>query len=257
MTLQNDTPYAAAMVPTTAVDGRLQATFVIKATHTETDGRWCPATEQEPVLFSDEHVGEPGTSPIRVPSDLADQKPQAEVLVAFPKPLPPLPQTTSFGLFGAGIARQTMNLLDLGAVLRGESRRRRFAGTYDAAWQQQRMPLLPLDFDARYHMAAAPEQWLPKPLLGGEPIRVDGLELRGSWTFTVPKERLLVSANRRGERTVHAAVLDTILIWAGLRRVSCVYRCSLPLRREIRELHGAAIGRVLPSTAAELLRERR
>ncbi len=50
--------------------------------------------------------------------------------------------------------------------------RRKWAGTYDAAWQASRHPLLPRDFNPLFHQAAPPDQ--QHALEGREPVRIDG-----------------------------------------------------------------------------------
>ena len=46
--------------------------------------------------------------------------------------------------------------------------RRAFAGTYDEAWQQNRAPYLPEDFDPRFFNAAHPDLIFDRHLVGGE-----------------------------------------------------------------------------------------
>jgi hypothetical protein len=50
--------------------------------------------------------------------------------------------------------------------------RAKFAGTYDAAWNETRKPLLPVDFDRRFFNAAAPGLIAPGYLRGNEDVVV-------------------------------------------------------------------------------------
>lgn len=68
--------------------------------------------------------------------------------------------------------------------------RRSYAGTYDEAWQRDRFPLLPLDFDPRFHNKAAPGLVARRHLRGGEPFEVVGCTpddvVRGELPRTAP-----------------------------------------------------------------------
>jgi hypothetical protein len=57
--------------------------------------------------------------------------------------------------------------------------RRQHAGTFDAAWQRERAPYLPLDFDARYFHTAPAGLIAPGFLQGGEPVELAGFTLGG------------------------------------------------------------------------------
>lgn len=50
------------------------------------------------------------------------------------------------------------------------------AGTYDAAWEQKRKPLLPDDFDPRFCNAVADRQCFPEFAKGDETIELQGLQ---------------------------------------------------------------------------------
>lgn len=67
----------------------------------------------------------------------------------------------------------------LGAIARHWAPRRAYAGTYDEAWKRDRMPLPPLDLDARFHQCAPPEMVAPAPLRGGEPVFVENMSEGG------------------------------------------------------------------------------
>src|SRR5262245_21222552 len=61
-----------------------------------------------------------------------------------------------------------------------------FAGTWDERWRQDRCPLLPLDFDERYHNGAPADQIATPHLAGGEPVAVTGASPRGELRFDLP-----------------------------------------------------------------------
>jgi hypothetical protein len=64
--------------------------------------------------------------------------------------------------------------------------RAQYAGTYDARWQQERAPLLPSDFDQRFHHAAPPDQIVAGYVQGGEPVEVVGCTPQGTLGFALP-----------------------------------------------------------------------
>ncbi len=61
-----------------------------------------------------------------------------------------------------------------------------YAGTYDEAWQQQRMPLLPKDFDRRFFNSASPGLVAPMYLLGNEPVLIENASALGRLSFYLP-----------------------------------------------------------------------
>jgi hypothetical protein len=73
--------------------------------------------------------------------------------------------------------------------------RRPYAGTYDEAWVDEQCPLLPEDFDTRFHCCAAPGLSTEEPLVGGEPVEVSGCTRNGRLAFQLPQVRLDVSAD--------------------------------------------------------------
>jgi hypothetical protein len=72
--------------------------------------------------------------------------------------------------------------------------RRRFAGTYDQAWQEERCPLLPLDFDERFFNSAAPGLTAKGYLAGGERVEVRGCTRSGKLAFALPSVALRAEA---------------------------------------------------------------
>jgi hypothetical protein len=107
--------------------------------------------------------------------------------------------------------------------------RRRFAGTYDEAWQKDRCPLLPEDFDQRFHCNAAPGLTSKEPLVGGEPVEVTGCTRGGRLAFRLPRVALDVQATLGKSVepvpmvlngvTVDAESLQLRMLWRGALRV--------------------------------------
>ena len=74
------------------------------------------------------------------------------------------------------------------------SPRRELAGTFDGAWMETRMPLMPRDFDARHNNLAHPSLLFDRPVPPGETIGVLGMTLRGTLVFTLPPLPLVMRA---------------------------------------------------------------
>lgn len=107
-----------------------------------------------------------------------------------------------------------------------------YAGTYDEAWMETRMPLLPVDFDDRFHVCVPPDQWSETPLRSDEPIEVLGATPEGAWRFQLPRIAPGFSSVVLGRRQEHRTHLDTVLIDADVRRVELTWRAAIPLPRK-------------------------
>lgn len=124
--------------------------------------------------------------------------------------------------------------------------RKQFAGTYDADWQREVAPLLPIDFDERYHQCAPLDQQMPYPQ-GGESVRLYHMMAgRPDVQFTLP---LFNNMQIRILRTDYSteepqAVVDTLYFEPDAQRFSAIWRVSLPIRRRLQEFDTIAIGPV-------------
>ena len=102
--------------------------------------------------------------------------------------------------------------------------RRRAAGTYDAAWLEQRYPARPSDYDASHENCAAPDWRFAEPLRGGEPVRIAGVSPLGAIEFALPKWRVVVQAAIDGKVIEQRPHLDTVLVDGDARVVELVWR---------------------------------
>lgn len=105
-----------------------------------------------------------------------------------------------------------------------------FAGTYDDAWQQDRFPLLPVDFDDRHYQCAPADQQAPQFLAGGEPVALIQLTPGGELRFALPRVVLgLETFFSNGERQLHERPsLHTVIVEPDIPRVSLVWHSALP-----------------------------
>jgi hypothetical protein len=107
-----------------------------------------------------------------------------------------------------------------------------FVGTYDERWRSDRCPLLPDDFDDRFHRAAHPDLAAPHHFRGGEPVIVTGASEDGEIRFDVPARAIAIAVRMKGEDHVHAAALDTILIEPDEQRVVLSWRVTFRCPRK-------------------------
>jgi hypothetical protein len=116
----------------------------------------------------------------------------------------------------------------VGAIGANFAPRLKYAGTMDQRWQEERMPLRPLDFDPRFFQVAAPELIAQAPMRGGEPARIEGMHPLGAVTFSLPKAWFGVGvAIDRGYRE-YRPMLDTVLIEPEALSVDLTWRSVIP-----------------------------
>ena len=112
-----------------------------------------------------------------------------------------------------------------GIVARHWQPRRGWAGTYDAAWQTEHCPLLPLDFNLR-HFQSAPEDQQSAHIRGGEIVELHNMTPEGIWRFALPVLEVPLavwSGRRKAEGQFR---LDTVLIEPDLYRVTLIARAT-------------------------------
>lgn len=124
----------------------------------------------------------------------------------------------------------------LGAIGRHFAPRRDYRGTYDDAWREERMPLLPLDFDPRFDQAAPPELVAPEPLKGGEPVEIENMNDDGPIRFALPKLRFFAGLQTRDRMSELRVQLDTVLIEPNERALTMTWRALARLPRHPRDV---------------------
>lgn len=113
-----------------------------------------------------------------------------------------------------------------GAVASYWSPRFEYAGTYDAEWQAQKFPLLPDDFDERFHQAALPDQQAGQ-LQGGETVVLKNLTESGAMQFSLPRVYLSLVTRFGKKKMEHRACLQSVVIEPDLAQVVLVWQSSL------------------------------
>ncbi len=120
-----------------------------------------------------------------------------------------------------------------GAIHRHWQPRLSYAGTYDQVWQETRMPILPEDFDNRFHVCVPEDQWSPVPLRSDERIEVLGVIPEGTFFCQLPRIAPGFSSVIQGKLTAHRTHLDTVLINAVERKVELTWRAAVPMPRKL------------------------
>ncbi len=119
-----------------------------------------------------------------------------------------------------------------GAISTHWAPRSTFAGTFDDAWRATRMPLMPLDFDARYFNVAHPSLQFEEGLAPRDPIAILGMTPEGLWQVELPALPIVVRGKLDDGRTIeHRPAVDLVLVEPGDDRLELSARCSLPKGR--------------------------
>jgi hypothetical protein len=123
-----------------------------------------------------------------------------------------------------------------GPICRHWMPRRRYTGTYDQKWIDERLPLLPEDFDERFHNAAPEGLTAPGYLEGVEPVEVVGCTRSGPLQFELPGLRpcLFVRICDRGEDL--EMKLNTVTVDTDRMKLVLLWKADLDVHRELLKL---------------------
>ena len=128
-----------------------------------------------------------------------------------------------------------------GAIDSFWSPRRERAGTYDAAWEESRLPLLPVDWDPRALLCAPEDQRPATPLRGGEPVVLLNLTPGGLLQFELPKVYLTFETHFGSRVESHRGRLATVIIEPDYPRVILVWLTALPCTTDVDYLDATVI----------------
>ena len=252
---ENDAALVSSVVPYIDADGRNVMIAIAKYTWRITAAGLKPNPVQMPVQYVDVHLADDPLQPMLVPSDLMDAKPAAEVLVVRPEyalsDAPFAARTISVQVADVSFAGSASEPWPFGPFPRSHPSRIHFAGTYDEVWQRDRMPLLPQDFDSRYHLSAPSGQTSCNYFVGDEEMTIDGL-YGGRISFRLPGKTVLVSGNVRQRYFTELAKLDTILIWSEAPLLTIVWRHAIRPRQKNAEVGHVTASLIPLHTAREL-----
>ena len=114
------------------------------------------------------------------------------------------------------------------------------AGTYDARWQEERFPLLPLDYNPAFLNAAPVDQQLDQYWPGVE-VRLSGFTPRRRERFVLPEFMPPVTVVEGGTIIEVSSRVDTIVIEPMEQRLSLVAR-AVHAPRDVEALATAFLG---------------
>lgn len=137
----------------------------------------------------------------------------------------------------------------LSALPRNHPQRRRYAGTYDEHWRQNDFPLLPRDFDERYHQSVPEDQQIAFPRGGEEVLLYHVVPQRPTVRFRLPRlDNMPVRILTRDyEVLTPQVVVDTLYFEPDQGCFSVVWRATVPIKRRLSEFDTISIGPVCKS----------
>lgn len=119
--------------------------------------------------------------------------------------------------------------------------RTKLAGTYNDAWQKERQPLVPRDFQDTYFQCAPVDQQVNGFLQGGEEVVLHNLSPEGVLRFKLPRVRLGFSTRINSGTTHHRGQLHTLIIEPEERRLVMVWQTALPCHHTLYTLKETTI----------------
>ncbi len=107
-----------------------------------------------------------------------------------------------------------------------------YSGTYDEAWQTQRAPFLPEDFDCRFFNMAHPDMIYPGYLSGGEAVSISGMHPNGEINFNLPRVELISQFKLGDQIDSESFNLETLIIEPNLLQLGMQWRAAYPCNRK-------------------------
>ncbi len=154
---------------------------------------------------------------------------------------------------GTGVATRPAHLLDqsvpnlehpsgaiehagpagFGAIASYWSPRVELCGTYDRAWEIERKPLLPRDWNARSLLCAPADQQSQNHLRGGEEVELVNMTPSGRLRFALPKHYFAFTTYFGAKSQEHRGQLVSVIIEPDHPRVIMVWQTVLHVRSAI------------------------
>ena len=102
-------------------------------------------------------------------------------------------------------------------------------------------PHPPVDRDPRHYCSAPDDQWLSRPLTGGETFVVTGVHARSAWSFVLPELQPEIGWSIRGRLERATPHLDTVTLDADAQMVTACWRVSFLAPRNLGDLGGITV----------------
>lgn len=116
-----------------------------------------------------------------------------------------------------------------------------YCGTFDQAWQKERMPYMPADFNPKFYNAAHPDLITRQYLKGNEPVRIENATPDGLLAFRLPDIPMTITFNIGGRRSTVAPNIDTLILEPDEQRFMLIYRAGLTCDKKMMEVFSAEI----------------
>jgi hypothetical protein len=114
--------------------------------------------------------------------------------------------------------------------------RLQYAGTYDGKWMEERMPLLPLDFNERYHNAAHPDLTAKGYLKGDEIVEMIGCTRSGRLSFSLPGIKPAARAMTARNSLGISLNLNTVLLDNEAMKLSLLWKGDINIHRKLMQV---------------------
>lgn len=111
-----------------------------------------------------------------------------------------------------------------------------YAGTFDARWYAEQRPLMPLDFDPRYHQYAPADQQFDPQLRGGEIIELINMSPSGYLRVEVPRHHFGFRTTFKRRDAHHRSYVDSVIIEPDASCLTLIYKTELPCGRDFDDL---------------------
>jgi len=119
--------------------------------------------------------------------------------------------------------------------------RRSRAGTYDEAWQRDRAPLLPEDFDPRSRQRGAPGLVAPEAPAAGAPVVVTGVRPHGEVRFALPRVVPSGAVYFRTRKSDLSFALQTVLFDANASLLELTFGAYQSVHGQTRDVECVAV----------------
>lgn len=117
-----------------------------------------------------------------------------------------------------------------------------YAGTYDAAWELERSPLLPRDFDRRFFNAASTGMVADRYFVGNETVTIKNMTETGLLQFALPRARAPVCKIELQDRYEDLPMnLDTVIINLREMQLQLIWRNFLFLEQGVHDVEAIDI----------------
>lgn len=131
---------------------------------------------------------------------------------------------------------QPADPVGFGPIGRDWQPRLAYAGTYDDAWVAERIPLLPEDFDERFHHAAPRELIAVDRLRGGETVEVQGCTPGGRLAFRLPRLEAAATVRFADRREPLELAWDTVTVDTDAMQLRVLWKGRVRVHRELPRL---------------------